>query len=290
MSSPGTPVGFTYYDWQHWASTGRQIDEQDGSIQVSFTGMISPGWVDPVTVFWNQVSVTGSPTPTVLDNGDVVRFLPLGTPQSIDGIALPAADWAALANLRLLPNHHAIVTYVEWDADSAAYAGQIAVDESAGAGFFTPQKLPQPTGAPYESQPILYCKSTAGMACGDTVVQYCGSGLQWIPGREVWYWRGVVHGTGVTWGAPVLLDTAGRRSAVIEMNGDSVAVVYTREFGGDLDEDVVYRLSTDCGASWSTAVNITNYSQMSDERAWKDVDAVFDGDGILHITWNTRSY
>jgi hypothetical protein len=74
--SPGTVVGFTYWDLQHLGTTGRQIDELHGIIQVAFSDQDIPGTsvTIPAFVSWNRLAVAGSPTLVPLDDGSSVSL------------------------------------------------------------------------------------------------------------------------------------------------------------------------------------------------------------------------
>ena len=57
---------------------------------------------------------------------------------------------------------------------------------------------------------------------------------------------------------------------------------------GQLDNDVHYMLSTDGGVTWGARTNITNYQPSDSVRAYCSVNAVFDHNDNLHITWAGR--
>src|SRR5262245_37027046 len=66
-------MGTTYYDYQHNASTGRQVDEFNGKVEVSWMKAPGPS-VSIRTVQWNRTQVAGAV-------GSVnAGYVPLGAP------------------------------------------------------------------------------------------------------------------------------------------------------------------------------------------------------------------
>jgi len=66
-------MGTTYYDYQHNSSTGRQVDEFGGKVEVSW--MKAPGASSSIrTVNWNRGHVSGAV------NSVNAGYLPLGGP------------------------------------------------------------------------------------------------------------------------------------------------------------------------------------------------------------------
>ena len=57
---------------------------------------------------------------------------------------------------------------------------------------------------------------------------------------------------------------------------------------GQYDQDVFYMLSTDGGVTWGSRVNLTSYQPSDSVRAYCSVNAVFDNNDNLHITWAGR--
>jgi len=57
---------------------------------------------------------------------------------------------------------------------------------------------------------------------------------------------------------------------------------------GQLDNNVYYMLSTDGGVTWGARTNLTNYQPSDSVRAYCSVNAVFDNNDNLHITWAGR--
>jgi len=288
-ATPGTSVGTTYYDYQHNASAGRQVDEAGGEIQVTYMRQESATTPPDRSVNWNKVAITGSPTTITLDNGDTVSVLPLGSALSPNGNAVQGGG-AGYTNFRLRPNGKG-VAYFHSTVGLQSFS---ASPDPSGLGVFINSAAPQPSGYQTADTEVIWPKGTVEISPGgDTVVHVVATARGDLP-FEIWYYRGILTGATVTWdvGAPVLFDTAGSLSAVVEARGDSVVIAYDWTFDLRADsatvEDVVYRLSTDGGLSWGSRVNLTNYNlATSDEIAYQDIGLVWDDDGVFHIIWNT---
>ncbi|MGB3340873.1 MAG: T9SS type A sorting domain-containing protein [bacterium] len=79
----------------------------------------------------------------------------------------------------------------------------------------------------------------------------------------------------------------------INAGSDKVVFVWTQFIqdsiaSGQLDNNVWYMLSEDGGFSWGQRVNITDYQPSDSVRAFCCVNAVFDLDDNLHISWAGR--
>ena len=72
QTSPGLQVGTTTYDYQHNGSTERQVDQRNGTVQV--TWMFSDQFSTALgrNVRWNKASVTRAPKPA---NGSAERMV-----------------------------------------------------------------------------------------------------------------------------------------------------------------------------------------------------------------------
>jgi hypothetical protein len=283
---PGTVVGNTYYDWQHNGSTGRQVDKTGNTIQVTFMDQNSPQIAPGRLVAWNKVAVTGSPATITLDNGASTKVLPLGIPATAEGAPF-IEDQAGYTTFRARPNGKGVAFY---HAVGATGTWTAQVDGSPGNGIFGGNPAPQPSGAQYNADSlVIWPHGTTSVACGDTNIHVVST---WQgDATEVWYWHGTITGaTTIAWDAPVLMDSAYFINAVVEAQGDNVAVVYSEPIDNWDLSDVMYRLSTDCGATWGPPTSISNYSTTSSEGAWLDLAAVFDPSGVLHVSWNTWHY
>ena len=281
---PGTILGETYYDWQHNGSTGRQVDEQAGRIQATWMRSITAS-TGTRNIYWNKASVVGSPAPFVLDDGSSIGLLPLGNLGPVGGQEATTGIRPGYTNYRNLPSGKGVAIMHDAPDPGPGYEVIAGVDAGLAVGVFIKNVAPQPAGQEYVTDGVIWPKGTVELCGADTVVHIVGtwSGAE----SEVWYWRGTVSGTAVTWSSPTLLDTAGFITAVVEAHGDSVVVAYTKPYSTANNDDVVYRLSDDCGLNFGPVVNVSNYTDASDEYAYLDLDLLIDPDGEIHIVWST---
>jgi len=282
-ASHGEVVGQTYYDWQHNGSTGRQVDENLGVIQVAWMNQVLPQASPGRDVRLNRANVTGSPTPVALDNGDSISILPIGNVLT-PGIGTPfGPEQSGYINLRLKPSGQAIA-YFHAVGGFASFSA--SVDNSLGIGVFADNIAPQPVGAQYVDDPVIWPKGTYEVTTGgDTAVHVVGTFSG--EGSEFWYWRGTLTGTSIVWNTPIFMDTAGFITSVVEAKADTVIVAYTKPYSDAGNDDIVYRRSNDAGLTFGSYVNITNYNDLSTEYAYLDLDLLFDPDGVFHIVWST---
>jgi hypothetical protein len=100
---------------------------------------------------------------------------------------------------------------------------------------------------------------------------------------------------GVNWTSLADFDSCACLSQFVRAseNTNKVVFVHTQFItdsvaSGQLDNDVYYMLSTDGGETWGAHTNITNYTPADSVRAYCSVNAVFDANDDLHITWAGR--
>jgi len=288
-SSPGTAVGNTYYDYQQNGSTGRQVDEFGGTIQVSWMDQNQPRVSPGRTVNWNKVSVMGSPTDRVLDNGKVIRVLPLGTPATPDGAAFPEAQ-AGYTNLSLLPDGRAAVVYHTLGG-LGTWTAQ--VDTSFESGLFVGNPAPQPPDTA-QTGPVVWPHMAVDIVGADTVVHVVAKANGDGSADPFYYWRGVLSGGSIIWSSPLYMDSITTISPIVETDpsSDAVAIVYSKplSLSTQTKNDVAYFRSTDGGLTWDGPINVTNYTVDSSNFAYTDLAAIYDETGTLHVVWNTLYY
>jgi hypothetical protein len=96
----------------------------------------------------------------------------------------------------------------------------------------------------------------------------------------------------------VFIDSVLTTSAVVcqDPTSNKVAIVYFQPrrspyySGSIVDNDVVYRQSTDRGITWGPAINVTNYQNSDKERGYNDLTAMYTTQSVLHIAWTTPYY
>ena len=288
-TSPGTTFGATYWDCQQDGSMGRQVDRGPSSyIQASWTTAPGPS-SNLSNVLWNRTSVTGSPAPFVLDNGAVISRLPLALPLLPGGQSLPGSN-PRYTNFRNRPSGKGTVIHHDSDEFSGEQYIACALDLSAANGIFgSPSILPVPPGPQYNMDGVIWPKQAVS-TCGSDLIHHA-VGVWAGREREVWYWRGVINDPSglVTWGPayPVLIDPAEAFvTAVVEAFGSEVSIVMLKRYNPE-NSDVIYHRSTDCGLTWQSPVNITNYAPDGSEGGYTELNAVYDPAGNLHVIWNT---
>jgi hypothetical protein len=278
-------MGLTYYDYQHNASVGRHVDEFGGKIQCSW--MKSPSATESIRdIRWNVVSVNGSLANFALDNGGMIKRLPLGTPLITGGQQFSATR-PGYTNYRNRPSGSALVIYHDAPEGAAVQQLWTQMDQSVGSGLFTATEIPEPVDPKYSQDAIIWPKLAVSIVPPDTIFHAVGG---WFGGDEVWYFRGTqTGGASATWATGVMLDANGVNiSPIVEASGSEVTVVYLKQFNST-NLDVVYRRSVDGGLTWGSVVNVTNYTPADPDGANQDVNAVYDMAGDLHIIWPTQS-
>jgi len=298
--SPATQMGDTWYDGQHNSTVGRQVDHgpgaAPGSHYVQAAWMRGAGPSETIrTVQWNRVSVTGSPADFILDNGETLRRVPLGSALLPGGQPFTAVR-PGFANFSNQPNGKGVVQY--HDAPEPGQVGnqywETQLDQSIGSGIFgSASKSPNPPLPDHQADAVIWPKS-AITQCGADYIHH-GIGTWSGAAPEVWYWRGVIStvpGT-ISWasmpgGVPIMLDSvsSGGVSATVAARGNNVAVVLGKNLNST-NADVVYYKSTDCGVSWGPRINITNFASSDPDGFWDELGCVFDENDNLHIVYNT---
>ena len=295
-ASPGLQVGITTYDYQHNGSTGRQVDQRNGKVQVSWMRNDQFSTALGRSVYWNKADVTGNVQPKVLDNGGSVNYIPLGNVGSSGGqAAITGGNRPGYTTFRNLPTGRGVL--FAHDAPEPPATGAFwfaAVDAATAVGVFIQNNAPQPAGQAAGDE-VIWPHGCTDVVGPDTVLHVVGnqSGTV-LTDYPIFYWRGTVSGTAVTWSTPILMDTVSVLSVIVEADPTSndVAVVYSkpRTSGTQVDNDVAYRLSTNGGVSFGGVINVTNYTDSSLDRSYTDIDAVYDDDGTLHIIWPTLDF
>ena len=232
-TSSGYIVGTTYYDYQHNGSTGRQVDEANGVVQVSWMKGTTPT-LALRTVNWNAIAVAGSPEPFMLDNGTMIGRLPMGAPNSASGTPFSSADRPGYTNFRNRPGGKAVVQYHDFPEGAGNEYWQAELDQTAGAAVFnaSPSTSPNPPGPEYIANSAVWPRQAMSSCGGELIHHSCGT---WSgASNEVWYWRGTVNdgAATITWDVsqPRLMDSVDVFiTNVIEANGDTVVIVMLKQ-------------------------------------------------------------
>ena len=249
-NSPGEVVGTSFYAYQTNGSTGNRISvDTSGRVHISWTKGTAAGG-RPRYVYYNARNPEGwlGETPVSEHNGSgfvTMDLLP-------DGRALPAYHWA----------------------DNPAGASPIqARDLFAGFGIFEEFDVPAAGEFiwPYIARDIdgRIHMLLADFASNNQFYTYSDDdGENWSRATQI-FDTSIL--SGIICSSPVSTKSA---------------VVYTRP-----DDDTgyfnVFVLETADGENWNwgSPTNITNYGEGDTYSAWADVDAIYDYDDVLHITY-----
>jgi hypothetical protein len=298
-SSPGTIMGYTYYDYQHNGSTGRQVGEFGGTVQTVWMDQDNPQLAPDRTIQWNKVAVAGSPTNVALDNGGNVELLPLATPFALpDGKEVKPSIQSGYVTLDLLPNGNA-VPFFHLSSDWVAVVDSVQQGTFwGGSGLF--ELVAQPGAVP-----ALWPKGVVDMVGTDTVLHAVVHDADDANVHDpFYYFRGTLTTTGpwpvTSWSLATYMDLENSISHVVaqDPSGNKVAIVYARAintglvgWAGQTSNNVAYFESTNAGISWTgpTMVTSSNLASTGD-LTYADVNAVYDENGILHIVYATLRY
>lgn len=279
-------MGKTYYDFQHNATTGRQVDEFNGKVEVSWMKAPGPS-ISIRTVNWNRNSVAGAV-------GSVnAGYVPLSIPILATGQQFEAVR-PGYTNTRMRTGGKNVTIYHDAPESGGTQFWEARLDVSAGSGVFAgiPSTSPNAPGADHLVDGVIWPKSAIS-TCGSDLVHH-GVGT-WSGGsNETWYWRGIISdGPGsISWatmpsGQPIKIDPVSAGvSNVIEAFGSEVIIAMGKQVNST-NADLVYYKSTNCGVTWGPMVNVTNYTAGGAEGFFAECSAVYDAAGNAHLIWNT---
>ncbi|HBZ00698.1 MAG TPA: hypothetical protein DEO84_05165 [candidate division Zixibacteria bacterium] len=267
--SPGDTMGFTQYDYQTNASTGRRIviDSQGGmhfdwmwSDQYGVTRNIryncfGPSFPSPWPGEGVSIGKAGSGYPQIsvsIDDRAVCAWHYAPTGAESVYVGRDVFQCQGTFDTRRPPNRIGTLNKLIWP--------YITIDRNNRIQLVATTTV---TGLAYSYEPIGYTRSNNG---------------------------------GTTWTAMAPVDTTRGISAVIVSSkvSDKVAIVYCHPYLNDTTggrNNIYYIQSTD-GITWNSFLpktNITNYHRNNDSLyAWEEVSALYDYNDNLHIVWNAQ--
>jgi len=155
----------------------------------------------------------------------------------------------------------------------------------------------------------------------------CGEASPSLTEQTISYYRRVgAYGSGAgVWSCQRVIDTVSSVNPTVtaDRTSDKVAIVWapqadykvgtTNEYDNQYENDIWYAISTNQGAEWSATPttsdashsicrdlrlgtpgyiggNITNYTKLSDWKAYADLSALITTDHKLHVVWVTRRW
>jgi len=264
LTSPGYIVGYTHYDFQVNCSAGHRIakDSLDGIHVVWMNGI--DYWSGNRWIYYN-----------FRDENGAWAWGHTGTQVN------PPPQGAGYVQLSLLPDGRAVPAY-HTPVDYTV----VAVDVLRGFGVFTELDVPEDGYYwPYET---IDRHDRIHMIC--STIAYGGEFHLEAYTRS--------DDEGYTWTNPVLWDTLMCTSGVLSSSrvSDKVCVAFTHPRDlidpDQFNNNVCYYESLD-GVTWNFnggLICITNYQITDTLRAYCEVDAIYDFNDNLHITWTTPYY
>jgi hypothetical protein len=292
--SPGMQAGYTYYDQQHPGTQGHQVATQAGSGRVHLVWTLGEPPQGIHEVFYNSWATLTS-----------TWLVPYGCQISPIG-GDPRPSYGAYPNVDVAYDRNPIpgfsAQFYPYPFFSFVLRG-IRPDLCVFAyAYLNVSQLLEPIfpklDVDQDSPPRRAVKSAQGtdmihVAGCDTMTS--GSGINYFV-----YWRF----DGTSWSNPVLMDSSYTVSqlAVADPTTDEVAYVFCRPINSaspsPIDNDIAFYKSSDNGLPWVTSgtggpaalTNVTNYTVAQNGRAYTDLSAIYDFNGVLHIVWNERRF
>jgi hypothetical protein len=270
LTSPGSLVGTTHYDYQDNGSAGnRLVKESKGTIHIAWMNGVD-FWTGDRWIYYNFRSMDGEwAWPYV-------------------GTQVNNAQGAGYTQLSIMSDGRAAPAYHSTGNNLYTCMG---LDILRGFGCFT--ELDVRDDGPGSSY-YVWPYETIDRNDRIHIVSYENSGTG-TPQRAI-YTRS--DDEGKTWIAPELWDSLMAISGVLTSSriSDKVCIAYTHprdlEDPNQYNDDMCYYESLD-GVTWNFnggMINVTNYQISDTLRAYCHVDAVYDWNDDLHLIWITPYY
>ncbi|OGC91065.1 MAG: hypothetical protein A2W25_13995 [candidate division Zixibacteria bacterium RBG_16_53_22] len=271
LTSPGEPLGSTYYDMQSNGSTGNRVALDGlGGLHFSWTGA-SSSLPTSRHLYYKFISENGDSIPAVrLAGRDQSGFAGIAI---FGGVVNPSSENCAIVG------YH----------NSAIVDDRFAVELTRGSGAFAIDSIGFPSSPGQCLWPCISVDINDNIHAVATRSDIPEGALRYhIYSRKA-------YGSSL-WSPALIIDSTYTVSPVITSSrvSSKTAIAWTSptfQDSNEYDNDLVYLESPD-GVTWNVAgrVNITNYpaSAQGDTvlRAYSDVDAVYDLDDHLHLIWN----
>jgi hypothetical protein len=261
--SPGDTVGFTQYDYQSNASTGRRI-AIDGSGVIHVAWMNGNPFPSQRHIFYNCLTVSGWLAP---GTGNNISY------RNIDGYC----------HIAVTPDDRASIAY--HNATTGSESTYVATDVSNCIGFFSYFHPPNRYGGSYYMWPYIAIGRD-----GNLHVTMTNNASP----ENVLYTRS--NNGGTTWTALQVVDVSNNLSQVIASSpvSDKIVIAYSKQVHDEMTDtttgDMAYVESLD-GITWDFThpVSVTHYGTDRDSLGvgW-DIDAVYDYNDNLHLIYNVR--
>jgi len=280
-NSPGNIIGETYMEWQVDGTQGRRIAH--GYPQNQYTHIV---WI------YNKYPLEWDPESGIyyqVYNNGIYDY-------DAGGIDIGQHIYELTTSLAILPDNRAVSGQqyvIALDPLSAGVCVNIEITPNFGV-FNVNELNPDPAADWYVPECEVIYPSVETHIGTDTVVYTLN--VYGIPGTNDGHGMLIyrkVGSSGFDNGTWLPANWGWFHIIVARQSTDSVAMVYLDrgwEGGGESADhfNVVYRLSTDQGITWGPVVNVSNY--LYPDSLWsvgnnKDVSALWDSNGDLHIVW-----
>jgi hypothetical protein len=297
--SPGTAVGTTWYDCQHFGSIGRMIDwSRHGSPD---TMIVHFSWMyQPYPFFFARQYRYDNWNATTGNFGAETGL------QSED-------DFAGFVNIDVTEDGRAVVgghnrEWFDGFLDCQFYWDSASGSSSFNAESQVPRSLAE-FGGP-SGQEVVWPKFCYQEGVADTVLHVLAVATQVNDNdpRGLYYFRKVGANAAGTWDdPPYVVDTVYDVAHDIDADNNSrVALAWMANLpcSGDScdtcsgtscwnfvqwDNDLYYQISTNNGLTWQPRVNVThNVDGVDGYRPYTDLSALIGTDDNLHLVWGAR--
>ncbi|MGB3340594.1 MAG: T9SS type A sorting domain-containing protein [bacterium] len=261
--SPGDIIGYTWYEFQANGSFGQRIDVDD---------------LRQAHIVWMK-----------MDAGGTNRYIAWNFRYSNGAYygEIPATpSWSGYGQMDITR-----------DLDSSMQRTVIAYHFNPGAGYYSWIDIDAGNGCGAwpntPGTPIIACHIWPYIAVANNNNFILATGDN--GGNMHHLYVGIDEG--VTWIYIAGFDSCATLSQFVraseKRDTNKVVFVHTQFItdsvaGGQLDNDVFYKISDDGGINWGPHTNITNYQPFDSVRAYCSTNALFDDNDHLHIAWAGR--
>ncbi len=299
--SPGTVIGTTWYDAQHFGSMGRMITwSRFGNpdtliVHFSWTGMPSPAMFGRHYRYDSWNAAEGS----------------FGTEAALQSLD----DFGGFVEIDATDDGRAVIGGQNWEIGDGMTDCHFYWDACPGCSDFSIQAQVPRALAEYEgeeAQQVIWPKFRYYEGAAETVLHVLALKASEYENEPLglYYFRKVGGDASGSWdNPPRIVDTVYIEGYDLAVgNNGEVALVWVADLPcpGDpcdtcsgyecrdqpkADNDVYCQISYDGGMSWQPRLNITKNEDGSDGfRPFVDISALFSFSGNLHIVWCARRW
>ncbi|MCB2230914.1 hypothetical protein KQH82_09395 [bacterium] len=292
--SPGSVMGFTYYELQKNGAIGRRVENRGGAqIHVTLTSALDAAYASRYQVYNFYDPVSGSAIGNQFQTG------PGSTRSGFGGIDVIPYSSGVFDTRAVVTGHYT-------RSDTRAEAN--FQDPDTGPGVFdfkTIAESDEPAGAVTGTNPLWPIIEYHNNGANDYVyIVAMGDGIGAPLNQDtdnLYFFRKAGTDTAGAWEGTIL-DTVAAQSYSIASSRTTqkVAVAYYQYQGASAWDagwraDVVYKESTDMGATWpATYTNVTNHPAPASQTdtvltfpVGQETSCLYDSNDNLHIVWKS---